>query len=1387
MIKLSIVIANLNTKKLTLECIASIYKQNLPFSFEVIVVDDGSNDGSVEALAEIQKERKNYKFIANKKNSGYAKANNKGLKVAKGEYWLLLNSDTVVKKNALENLIKFADETSDAGVVGSRLYNADGSLQPSCFRFPTIKNAILEYWFGRKGLFEKFAPKGEEAVEVNSVVGAAFLITPEAKKRVGMLDERYWAYFEDMDYCRQVWKKGLKVYYLPKSEIIHYHGASFKKLADEKNRWRKLIPSSKIYHGVFKHYLFNSIIWVGQKAKINWKTLLKTFSLKYFWILAVVLAIPATLALFHRGFFPTHDYIYVARIQQMFEALKDVQFPVRWVSGFRYGEPLYNFYAPLPYYLGALVHWVGFSYLTTAKVLYALSFVLSSVTMFFLARKFLANWPSLAISALYVYAPYRSVDIYVRGALSEAWTFVFFPLIILFTIQLTEKFGKKVLGLLILSLAGLFLTHNILTMLFIPFYLIFCVFWWWKDRSWALVRRIVIALGVGIGLAATYLFPAFLEKSFVQTQNLTQQYFNYLGHFVALRQFIVPSWGYGASLWGPVDDMSFQIGLVHWGVFALAMVLFIIVFGKIKDKGIKVWFPSTTLLFILSLFFQHNKSTFIWQLFPPLGFVQFPWRFLALSVFFISLAGIPAFYLMKKKLVFWLSLLVIVLAVVVNIGYFKPDMYYNDSIDAHYVSKETLSIDSKLPKDYLPILVKVIKEEKITTPQVLAGEAKIDNYQQKGTRVSLTVNSAQGATVEVPATYFPGWQARVNGQKVETFAGDELGLVAFKVPGGESEVSVKFGDTPIRTVSNIVSLISLGIVLLLFCDTKGKIKLFIRDNKFFLAGLLLSLVVMWPLSKSGYFTHHDDVQVIRLHQMNKCIEDFQIPCRWVPDLGGLYGYPLFNYYGSLPYYFGEIFYLILGNLIVAAKIMFGFSFVGSYVFMYLLGKKLWGSQLGGAISGIFYAYAPYHAVDFYVRGAMGEMWALMFVPAVFWAILEYAEKKKVKHLLLAALFTALLVVSHNLSLMMFLPFIIGFGLLLVIKNKNIKLGAYLLAALIFGFCLSAFYVLPAYFEKNLVHVDTTTMGYFSYTEHFKGLRKLLVERMWGWGASVREIPGGEKDGMSFQIGWGHLVAFVLTLIGLTLNFKKPLFKKYFWEIAFFTLALGVGVFMIHPSSVKVWDAIPPLKYLQFPWRFLMLVIFAISTLAGSVAVWFKKDRLKVVVAILFALGIVGLNFSYFRPEKFLAITQEEYLTGKEWDKQIKRSIFDYLPIYAKAPPAELADYQYKVIEGTASISDFQKGSNRFSFKVEAKENSRILLAQYYFPRWKIMVDGKSAEINYQNDLGLMNFEVPKGEHWISGKLHDTPLRTFSNWLTILSIGAFVLISVKKNLFQEKHE
>ncbi len=267
--KVSVIIVNYNTKDLTKACIESVMNEGSKLDFEVIVVDNNSKDGSVTELKKLWRKYKNLKLIENKENSGFSKANNQGAREASGKYILLLNSDTVVKRFSFKKLIAFAEKKEDAGVVGARLLNPDGSLQASCFYFPTIKNAIREYWLGQEGLFEKYAPKGNKPVEVEALVGAAFLITPKALQKVGLLDERYFMYFEDVDYCRRVWEKGLKVYYLPEVRVLHYHGESGKKLADAANQWRRLIPSSKIYHGVFYHTLLNLVLKLGQK----WKSL----------------------------------------------------------------------------------------------------------------------------------------------------------------------------------------------------------------------------------------------------------------------------------------------------------------------------------------------------------------------------------------------------------------------------------------------------------------------------------------------------------------------------------------------------------------------------------------------------------------------------------------------------------------------------------------------------------------------------------------------------------------------------------------------------------------------------------------------------------------------------------------------------------------------------------------------------------------------------------------------------------------------------------------------------------------------------------------------------------------------------------------------------------
>lgn len=261
--EISIIIVNYNTKKLTLDCIKSILALRPKVKYEIIVVDNNSNEGFPKS--------KSYTLIANKSNLGFAKANNQGIKIAQGKYVLLLNSDTIIKDNAIDKLYEFAKSHLDAGVVAPKLLNKDGSIQDSVFHFPTLLGAIKQYWLGQPGNFGLYTPRltknPEQSRSVDAVVGAAFLITPQALEKIGGLNEKYFFYYEDLDYCKKVHEVDLKVYYLPDIEIIHFKGASGKRLIEDKNQWKRLIPSSKIYNGILKHYILFFIMWLGQKIK----------------------------------------------------------------------------------------------------------------------------------------------------------------------------------------------------------------------------------------------------------------------------------------------------------------------------------------------------------------------------------------------------------------------------------------------------------------------------------------------------------------------------------------------------------------------------------------------------------------------------------------------------------------------------------------------------------------------------------------------------------------------------------------------------------------------------------------------------------------------------------------------------------------------------------------------------------------------------------------------------------------------------------------------------------------------------------------------------------------------------------------------------------------
>jgi len=258
---LSIIIVNWNTAEITLKCIKTINKfLDSKLNYEIIVVDNNSSDNSKEILI-----KEKIVLIKNPENSGFAKGNNIGVKQAKGEYFLFLNSDMELIDNTLMEMFKF-HKANNSGITGPKFLNIDLSPQGSVFPPQTPLNAFKEFFLGQKA-YSKYVPNTLKPIQVWCISGGCVLISQELFKTIGGWNEKYFMYFEDLDLCRSVRKLHKSIYFYPKCKVIHRHGASGVKLASNQNQWRRLIPSSIKYHGYIKHYIINSIIWLGQKIR----------------------------------------------------------------------------------------------------------------------------------------------------------------------------------------------------------------------------------------------------------------------------------------------------------------------------------------------------------------------------------------------------------------------------------------------------------------------------------------------------------------------------------------------------------------------------------------------------------------------------------------------------------------------------------------------------------------------------------------------------------------------------------------------------------------------------------------------------------------------------------------------------------------------------------------------------------------------------------------------------------------------------------------------------------------------------------------------------------------------------------------------------------------
>jgi hypothetical protein len=555
-------------------------------------------------------------------------------------------------------------------------------------------------------------------------------------------------------------------------------------------------------------------------------------------------------------------------------------------------------------------------------------------------------------------------------------------------------------------------------------------------------------------------------------------------------------------------------------------------------------------------------------------------------------------------------------------------------------------------------------------------------------------------------------------------------------------------------------------------------KLIKRKTFWVILVILLSIPTFLNLMRTGFFPMQDDLQAFRIYEMDKCWQDFQIPCRWVPDAGYQYGYPQFNYYPPSVYYFGEILHKVGFQFIDSVKILFIAGYILSAVAMFFLVSEFL-DNFSGLIAALIYTYVPYKAVEVYVRGAMSEFWSLVFYPLIFWAAYKLIKTSKARYIALLAISLGLLLTTHLLMSLIFSLSAVVWVVYWLIEEKKLKEIFKVLMGVLLGIGLAAFFILPVIFERQYAHTETLTMGYFGYLQHFVNVFKLFISNEWGYGSSG--FPNEKLNLSTGLIQWIFGLVTVITA-GLYIFLKK---KKDMVSLALVLGALELfTLFMIHVKSSFIWSALPILAWLQFPWRFLTISIFLLAILSGIGIYLMPKFKIYVGIAII-SLAFV-LNIGYFVPKDWVNITDADKFSGVSWQKELTISIFDYLPIYAKLPPITPAPEFPEVLDGSAKFSDYKKGSDFQTGNVEVVADTTIRLPLFDFPGMQVKVNGKVISHSH-NDcrneefcLGLISFKLPSGKYYIETKLMDTPVRKVGNYISLVSIVIVFWLIIKKN-------
>lgn len=536
----------------------------------------------------------------------------------------------------------------------------------------------------------------------------------------------------------------------------------------------------------------------------------------------------------------------------------------------------------------------------------------------------------------------------------------------------------------------------------------------------------------------------------------------------------------------------------------------------------------------------------------------------------------------------------------------------------------------------------------------------------------------------------------------------------------------------------------------------------------FLLILLFSLLAGFSLLHRGLPPTHDgEYHIIRFYEFDKTLRAGQLYPRWQSDLNSGYGSPLLNYYYPLPNYAASLIHAFGASFIDSFKIEMFIATILGAVFFFLWVKSFWGT-VAGVTSAVFYLFSPYHFVDIYVRGSVGEVWALAFFPGFLWCVTKVLRSKNALFVMPSALLLSLTIFSHNILAILFFFFALCYMFFLIISEQNKKrsLSSVCLITMV-ALGISAIFWMPAILERDFVN----GLQIYNIESNFPEIYQLIFPS-WGTGFSAGDL----QNQMSFQIGVANFLAIILSVIFLIFDKKKKQKHKLLillflaWFVALFILMIKI--------SLPVWRFLPFMNYFQFPWRLLSLEVLIVSFLAGSIfgSSFFSGTKKKIAIASLLIFSAISLGIGY---------ANVAYYHNRDDNYYLRRANFmDGTNTPGNAFNTKWFDQtltrreeKLEVVKGKAIITDEKINPTSYSFHIKTEKAAEILINLAYFPGWTALVNGEKRELK-PNKEGLVSFDLQKGDYVLKLQFEETPVRKNAAAISILSIIFLLTIFLK---------